>query len=46
MPTSFWTWVLYALLLLVVVLAGLTWILVRKNRPFTAGDVFRASRRR
>jgi hypothetical protein len=38
------TWVLYALLLLLVALAGVIWILVRKNRPFMTGDVFRASR--
>jgi hypothetical protein len=37
-------WALYALLLLVAVLAGLIWVLVRKNQPFTTGDVFRASR--
>ena len=44
MPTSLMDWVLYALLLLVVVLAGLIWVLVRTNRPFTSGDVFHASR--
>ena len=38
-------WVLYALAAaIVVVLAVLAWIVARKGRPFTTGDVFRASR--
>jgi hypothetical protein len=43
--TSSWTfWLICAGLAVVVVLALLTWFVARKNRPFTTGDVFRASR--
>ncbi len=43
--TSSWTfWLIVVLLALVLVIALLVWIVARKNRPFTTGDVFRASR--
>jgi hypothetical protein len=37
-------WVLYALAAIVVVLGLVAWFVARKSRPFTTGDVFRASR--
>jgi hypothetical protein len=37
-----WLWIAGAVVLGVVVL--LTWVVARKGRPFTSGDVFRASR--
>jgi hypothetical protein len=43
--TSSWmVWAFYALAALVIVGGLLAWIVARKNRPFTTGDVFRASR--
>ncbi len=43
--TSSWmTWLVFFVLALVAVIALLAWIVARKNRPFTTGDVFRASR--
>ncbi len=43
--TSSWTfWLFCAIAAVVVVLALIVWIVARKNRPFTTGDVFRASR--
>jgi hypothetical protein len=43
--TSSWTfWLVCALAALVIILGLLGWIVARKNRPFTTGDVFRASR--
>ena len=42
--TATWTWLYYVAGGLVVILALLAWFLQRKNRPFMAGDVFRASR--
>lgn len=38
-----WTWAAYALTAVVVLAAMLLWVIVRKRRPFMAGDVFRAS---
>jgi hypothetical protein len=38
------TWGLYAAIALVVLVVLLLWIILRKGRPFTTGDVFRASR--
>jgi hypothetical protein len=38
-----WTWAAYALAAVVVLAAMLLWVIVRKRRPFMAGDVFRAS---
>ena len=38
-----WTWAAYALTALLVLAALLLWVIVRKRRPFMAGDVFRAS---
>ncbi len=43
--TSSWmVWLVWAGIALVVALALLAWFVARKNRPFTSGDVFRASR--
>jgi len=43
--TSSWTaWAIYAAIVVVAVIALLIWFVARKNRPFTTGDVFRASR--
>lgn len=43
--TADWTtWLYVALAVAVAVVALTVWIVVRKNRPFTDGDVFRASR--
>lgn len=45
MDTSSWTfWLACVLAALVLIVALLAWIVARKNRPFTTGDVFRASR--
>ncbi len=45
MANSSWTfWLFCALAGLAVVIVLLAWIVARKNRPFTSGDVFRASR--
>ncbi len=44
MTNSPWSWLLLILLALVALVVVLAWIVTRKNRPFTAGDVFRASR--
>src|SRR5437870_426589 len=38
------TWGYVAIAVVVAVLVLLAWIVARKNRPFTDGDVFRASR--
>jgi predicted small integral membrane protein len=38
------TWALYAAIVLVVLAVLALWVIYRKGRPFTAGDVFRASR--
>ena len=38
------TWAVYAGIALVTLLVLLLWIVARKGRPFTTGDVFRASR--
>lgn len=37
-------WLAWALVAIVLVTGLLAWIVARKNRPFTTGDVFRASR--
>ncbi len=43
--TSPWiVWLVYFLVALVLIVALLAWYVARKNRPFTTGDVFRASR--
>ena len=45
MTSSSWTlWLFWFVVAVVAVLALLAWIVARKNRPFTTGDVFRASR--
>lgn len=45
MANSSWTvWLFWGFAALVVVVVVLAWIVTRKNRPFTTGDVFRASR--
>ncbi len=45
MSTSSWTfWLACVIAAVVVVVVLLVWIVARKNRPFTTGDVFRASR--
>src|SRR5438874_1936381 len=38
------TWALYAAVAIVVLAVLLLWVIYRKGRPFTPGDVFRASR--
>jgi hypothetical protein len=38
------TWAVYAAIVLFVLGVLLLWIIARKGRPFTSGDVFRASR--
>jgi hypothetical protein len=38
------TWALYAAIALAVLVVLLLWVIYRKGRPFTTGDVFRASR--
>ena len=38
------TWALYAAVAIVVLAVLLLWMIHRKGRPFTTGDVFRASR--
>ena len=38
------TWLYWFIAIVVVVIALGVWIVARKNRPFTTGDVFRASR--
>jgi len=38
-----WTWGAYGLTALIVLAVLLLWVIVRKRRPFMAGDVFRAS---
>jgi hypothetical protein len=38
------TWAVYAAIVLFVLGVLLLWIIARKGRPFTTGDVFRASR--
>lgn len=42
--SSWMVWLFYALAALVVIAGLLAWIVARKDRPFTTGDVFRASR--
>lgn len=43
--TSSWTmWAIYAVVAIAVVVSLVGWLVARKNRPFTSGDVFRASR--
>ncbi len=43
--TSSWTmWLVYAGVAIIVFLALAAWVVARKNRPVTTGDVFRASR--
>lgn len=42
--SSWLPWVFWVVLAVVVVFGLLVWLVVRKNRPFTSGDVFRASR--
>lgn len=45
MSTSSWTfWLACFIAAVVIVVVLLAWIVTRKNRPFTTGDVFRASR--
>jgi hypothetical protein len=42
--SSWMVWLFYALAAIVVIASLLAWIVARKDRPFTTGDVFRASR--
>jgi zinc ribbon protein len=42
--TDWTTWLYAAVAAAIVVVALLGWIVARKNRPFTTGEVFRASR--
>jgi hypothetical protein len=42
--SSWTTWAIGLVIAVVVIVAVAVWIVVRKNRPFTTGDVFRASR--
>ena len=42
--TSDWRWVWYAVLSVGAIAAVFAWIVWLKGRPFTTGDVFRASR--
>ncbi|MGE5361030.1 MAG: hypothetical protein ACM3NQ_18585 [Bacteroidales bacterium] len=44
MPNTWTAWAIYVGIALVAVVALLTWWVINKNRPFTTGDVFRASR--
>jgi hypothetical protein len=43
-PEEARTWAVYAGIAIAVVALLLLWVVHRKGRPFTAGDVFRASR--
>lgn len=43
-PQDARAWIVYGLAALAVLVAALAWIVFRKGRPFTTGDVFRASR--
>ena len=38
------SWIWFSAVAVVLVLALLVWVVVAKGRPFTSGDVFRASR--
>jgi hypothetical protein len=43
--TNSWTWWIFWVVVAIIVIVGLlAWWVTRKNRPFTTGDVFRASR--
>jgi hypothetical protein len=37
-------WIVWVVVAIVAILVLLAWFVTRKNRPFTTGDVFRASR--
>jgi hypothetical protein len=43
-PNTWTAWAIYVGIALVAVVALLTWWVINKNRPFTTGNVFRASR--